>query len=220
MDLLTIWQTIWRRRRAALPVLLLTVAAAGWAVLLRPPVYESSATLLLLQPPGPPSQAQLQQDPALARLNADNPYTRVYDPAVLIAVVADVVQSDPTRQRLAGQGADQRYVITNTVRYGLSSPLVEVTGTAPTPRQATSTAGLVAAAFARQLRQLQASERVSPRYFVLVRTVDGPSDGRPRASDKVRALVGVLGLGFIAMFGVISVADALGTVRARRRRAT
>jgi hypothetical protein len=217
VDLLTIWQTIWRRRWVALPVLLLTVVVAGWAVLLRPPVYESSATLLLLQPPGPPTPTQLQRDPALAGLNADNPYTRVYDPAVLIAVVADVVGSEPARRGLAGQGADDRYVITNTVRYGLSSPLVEITGTAATPAQATRTTGLVATAFAQQLRQLQAAEHVSPRYFVMVRMVDGPAAGRPRASDKVRVLVGVFGLGLIGLFSVISVADALGTMRARRR---
>jgi Chain length determinant protein len=217
VDLLTIWQSLWRNRWVALPVILLTGAAAFWALFVRPPVYESSASLLLLQPPAAPTEAQIRRDPTLARHNADNPYTRVYDPAVLIEVVAEAVQSDGARQALVAQGADPRYTVTNRVRYGFTSPLALITGTADTPERAMATTRLVTAAFAQQLRQLQANERVSPRYFVAVRRVDSGNGAVLRAADKIRALVALSGLGVIGLFGVISIADAVDKLRAQRR---
>jgi hypothetical protein len=217
VDLLTIWKSLWRNRWVALPMVLLTLAGAVWVVAMRTPVYESSASLLLLQPPAAPTAGQIEKHPELGRLNSDNPYTRVYDPAILIEVVGDIVQSGPARQRLAAQGADPRYLVANRIRYGFSSPLVQITGTADTPERASVTTRLVTAAFERQLRQLQASERVSPRFFVTVRRVDDPGGATLRAADKMRALVGVLGLGVIGLFGVISVADAVGKLRAGRR---
>jgi hypothetical protein len=96
--------------------------------------------------------------------------------------------------------------------------VADIKGIGPTPEIAMTTARLVSAAFKQQLKELQAVEGVDPRFFIDVRTVETPNDARLRASDKLRALVGVVGLGAFVLFVLVSIAEAVATARAERTR--
>ncbi|HEY3485670.1 MAG TPA: hypothetical protein VGK49_09810, partial [Ilumatobacteraceae bacterium] len=144
--------------------------------------------------------------------------TRIYDPGVVVNIVSSLLDTDEARAAIAANGGDPRYTVGQTARYGFTSPVADIKGLGPTPEIATTTASLVAAAFKEQLISIQAVEGVDSRFFIDVRTVEAPDDARLRASDKLRALVGVLGLGAFAMFVLVSVAEAAANARAERRR--
>jgi hypothetical protein len=180
-------------------------------------VYEADASLLLVIPRRAPSPDEIARDPTLQGASYDNPYTRIYDPGVVVSIVSSMLDTDEARATVASRGGDPRFTVGQTARYGFTSPVADIKGVGPTPEIAITTATLVAAAFKEQLFAIQAVETVDPRFFISVRTVDAPDQARLRASDKLRALVGVVGLGAFALFVLVSVAEAAANARAERR---
>jgi hypothetical protein len=57
---------------------------------------------------------------------------------------------------------------------------------------------------------------VDPRYEIKTHQVNGPDEATLKASGQLRVLVGVLALGAILLFVVVSVGDALTTLRRER----
>lgn len=210
MDLLSIFMTLWRHKAAVLVVTGLTALAALFIVVAQPSEYESRATLLLVPPPRPPANEPL------GAVSADNPYTRAYDAGIVINVVAASVNSDTERERLIAAGADRRFEVAQTVRYGFSSPVAEIVASGDSPSAAKETVELVLAAFQEQLRTIQAVEDVDERYFIVTRVVDPADPGVMRASTKLRPLIGVVGLGIVALFTVVTTSEAIARMRAER----
>jgi hypothetical protein len=95
--------------------------------LLLPPTYTVTSTLLLVPPAPAPSDAQLFYQPELAGVNSDNPYTRVYDPVTMIAVMSSPVVSERGRERIARGGGTTTFEVDQVVRYGQATPFAEVT---------------------------------------------------------------------------------------------
>lgn len=217
MDILSIFLALWRHKLAALLVFILTAGGVSYVVMVQPSQYETTATLLLVPPPGPPSNDAIAADPSLGGARFDNPYTRVYDPAVVISVVATFVGSEQTRDRLVQAGADRRYSIAQTARYGFNSPVVEIRSISKQAALAQQTAQMVIAAFQEQLTAIQASEGVDGRFHIGTRIVDPPGPGIVQASGKLRGMLAVVGLGILALFTVVSTADAIERAREDRR---
>jgi hypothetical protein len=65
---------------------------------------------------------------------------------------------------------------------------------------------------------MQTVRGVSEKYRITAQEVVAAHGATLKASGKLRMLVAVIGLGVILMFIVISVADALSTMRAERAR--
>lgn len=204
---------LWRHKVASFIVLVLMAAGAAFVVLVQPSQYESSATLLLVPPPRPPSAEQIAADPTLRNINTDNPFTRSYDPGIVINVVAGLVNSDSSKKALMRAGAVGHFAVAQTARYGFSSPVAEVAVRAKSPEQAQKTAEIVIGAFRTQLEKLQSDEGVDNRYFIATRLVSAAEPGTLRSSSKLRGLVGVGGLGVLALFTVVSTGDALARAR-------
>jgi len=216
MNLLLIFRKIWRYKLATLPILAFVLALAVYVVAVKPPTYEAGATYMLVNPPNPPTDAQIAANPALGRINADNPYLRVTGQNVVAQVLASRLDSDDARRSLAKQGADPTYVAAPSIEYGFGAPILEITGTGPTAKDAVTTANLVGNAASRELDRLQKARGVHERYRITMETVVPADQAMLKASGKLRALVGVLALGTILMFIVISVLDALSALRAER----
>ncbi len=219
MDLLLISQKIWRYRIATLPVIALTLLGAFYVVVIKAPVYSASSSYILINPPAPPTPDEIARDPALGRINPDNPFTRFTDQSVVVGLLASTLSNDSEREALSKVGADPRYTVEPAAStFGYSSLLLEVTGVASTAPEAVRTAELVGRALERELNRLQASRGVAPHYRIVTETVDPPDSAQQKVSGKLRTLVGVFALGVILLFVVISAAEALTTLRAERSR--
>ena len=78
-------------------------------------------------------------------------------------------------------------------------------------------AKLVGKALTRELEGMQQAEGVDPQYRIRAQQVETPDRAQLKASGQLRMLVGVLVLGAVLLFVVVSVADALTTLRLERR---
>ena len=217
MDLLSIARKFWRYRLLTLPVLLLTLAAAVYIVAVKQPVYEAKSSFVLLNPPPPPTAEDIARDPSLGQINTDNPYTRFGDQSVVIQVLASTMTGESARRALVRAGADSRYTVAPSVEFGYSSPIVNITALGASPQAAMSTAKIVDDAIKRELDRMQESHSVDKRYRIKTLEVAAPDEATLQASGKLRMLVGVLGLGAVAMFMLVSILDAVATLSAERR---
>jgi Chain length determinant protein len=216
MDLLSIVRKVWRYRLVTLPIVLLVLCGAVYVVAVKKPVYEASSSYILINPPAPPTPEDIARDPSLARINSDNPYTRFSDQSVMIEVLASTMASESAQRELLKAGADPRYKVAPTSAFGYSSPIVKVSAQGPSQAVAVGSAKLVGKALTRELEGMQQAEGVDPQYRIKAQQVDSPDRAQLKASGQLRMLVGVLVLGAVLLFVVVSLADALTTLRAER----
>jgi capsular polysaccharide biosynthesis protein len=213
MSLLLIVRKLWRYKLFTLPIFALTVAGAIYVLAIKAPTYESVATYILVNPPPPPTDAKIAADPALGRIDSDNPYLRFSDLTVVAQVLATKLSSEEARKELEKQGADPDYKAEPSPEFGFSSPIIKITGTGTTPNAAANTANLVGEAMTNQLDQMQSARGVDKLYRISVEVIVGAHDATLKASGKLRALVAVFALGAILMFIAVSVMDAISALR-------
>lgn len=216
MSLLLIVRKVWRYKLATLPVLVFVLAGAFYVIAVKAPTYEAASTYILVNPPSPPTDSEIARDPALGRVDADNPYTRFSDQSVLVQVLASRLNSEQGRRSLAARGADPNYTAAPSAEFGFSAPILQITGTGTTPAAAVRTAELVGGALTRELARMQQLRGVNEKYWVTTQEVVAAHDAKLKASGKLRALVAVFALGAVLLFIAISVADALALIRAER----
>lgn len=216
MDLLSIARTIGRHKLATIPVIVLTALGAYYVAAVKERVYEASSSFIMINPPAPPTADEIAKDPALGRLNTDNPYLRFGDQSVVVDLLARTVNSDAARQALVDAGADSRYAVAPSLQFGFTSPIVQITGVGPSAEAAMKTATLVSKAVTDHLNKMQRVHGTDQAYRITPMQVDVPDRAKLRASGQLRMLVGVLGLGVIVLFVVVSVADAMDTWRRER----
>lgn len=214
MTLLLIGQKVWSYRLVTLPILALVLIGAFYTVAIKKPVYTTSASYILVSPPAPPTPDQIARDPKLA-IGASNPYTRFSDQSIVVQILAARVGSQQARQRLAAQGADNRYTVAPDVSFGFTAPIVQITGTGNSPAEAIKTANLVGQALTGLLGQMQAAQGVAPHYRINSQVLVGARHATEKASGKLRGLVAVLALGGVLLFLVTSALDAVAILRRR-----
>lgn len=218
MDLVIIAGKLWRYRWLTLPVIVLTLVGAAYTVLIKAPQYGASSSFLLINPPSPPTADQIREDPELEHVRTDNPYTRFSDQSVVIEVLSRTLSSPSARAVLERKGADPHYTVESAVRFGASTPIVQVVGTGATPATATQTTQIVSNAVTSELDRMQAAQDVDPRYRITTLQLEAPSP-QLEPSGQLRMLVGILVAGAIVLFIIVSVVDALGEISAERRAA-
>jgi len=217
MDTLNVWKALRRNRWLVLPVLLLTVLGSSWALFVRPATYQVQSSMLLVPPPPAPTDAEIAKHPALGKLNADNPYGRAYDPTILIALVSIAITSDQSRAQIKAKGGDERFTVAQTTRYGFNSPFADITSVGPSAQEAIASNELVIRSFKQELARVQLKEKVSPRYLITARVAGDPTSARVRSTDVGKLLIGIIGLGVLGLFVVVSFGDAFRVLRAQHR---
>jgi hypothetical protein len=216
MDLLSIARTIARHKLATIPVIILTAVGAYYVVAVKERVYEATSSFIMINPPAPPTADEIARDPELGQVKTDNPYLRFGDQSVIVDLLARTVNSDAARKALVDAGADGRYAVAPSLQFGFASPIVEINGVGPSAEAAMKTATLVSKAVTDHLNRMQRVHGTDLAYRIRPMQVDVPDRAKLRASGQLRLLVGVLGLGAIVMFVLISVADAFDTWRRER----
>jgi hypothetical protein len=216
MDLLSILRTLWRFKLATLSVLLLTATAGYYVYAFVPPVYEAKASVLLVNPLPPPTEQQIEKNPALGQFNANNPFLRFGDPNVLSNVVAARLDDDNVRDELERQGADPRYEVVPGNQFGFATPIVQTTARGETQGEAIATAILVDAYVKSELLTLQKVYEADDRYLVSPLQLTSPDQASERVSARLRSVIAVVALGGFLLFTVISACVAV----TRRREET
>lgn len=214
MNLLLIARKIWRYRLVTLPVIALTLLGLFYVMAVKAPEYKVSSSYILINPPPPPTPDEIARNPALGRINPNNPYTRFSDQTVIVSLLSSSLSSDTARQELVKAGADPRYTVSPDLQLGYSSSVVQVTGMGSTAQGAVHTAELVGAALTRELDRMQASQGVDPHYMIKTQAVVAPDSPKLQISSRFRPLIGVLAIGAILLLLVVSAAEALETLRA------
>lgn len=212
MDLISIFRAMWRHKLATIPVILLTCLGAFYVLFVKAPVYQASSSFALVYPPSPPSQAQIAADPALGKINTSNPLLGYSDPSAVTQIVISLVGTASSQKALEKAGAGTQYQIAPSAG---SSEIVDITGVANTAPGAILSATLVTKAAENALTQVQANQGVNPKYMIKSYQLATPNQAAQKLSGKLRSLVGVLGLGVLLVFIVISIAQALGTRSAK-----
>jgi hypothetical protein len=216
MDLLAILRTLWRFKLASLLVIILTGAGCGAVVFLVTPVWAATSSYVLINPPAPPTDAELAADPKLSKINYSNPYLRFSDQSVVINILARRVNTDATRAVLVAEGADTRYQVVPSARFGFSSPIIDVQIEAPTAAVVARTSELVGREVVSQLHTLQAAEGTDARYMITVRAVEATDDPKVKTSGMMRSLIGVIALGTFVLLVMVSSLQAWDRSRAER----
>ena len=127
--------------------------------------------------------------------------------------------SPSAKRALTKAGADPRYTVAPDSEFGYSSP------SRPDHRPGREPAGghqerqAGPQAVTGQLARMQESEGVDAKYRIRAHQLDAPDRAELQASGQLRMLVGVLALGVVLLFVVVSAADALTTLRIERARA-
>jgi hypothetical protein len=216
VDLLMIVRKVWRYRLLTLPVVILTLVGAVYVVGFKQPVYEAKASFALLNPPAPPTAEDIARDPSLAKVKSDNPYTRFGDQSVIIELLSSTMSGESARTALVKAGADSRYTVAPSADFGSASPIVQINAVGWSAATAIRTAEIVANAARKELDRMQEAQSVDVKYRIKALPVTTPDQAQLQASGKLRMLVGVLVLGAVLLFLVVSVADALDSLRRER----
>jgi capsular polysaccharide biosynthesis protein len=216
MDLLSIFQAVWRRKLIAIPIVMLTLAGAFYVLKVKPPVYEASSSFLLVNPPAAPTAGQIAVDPKLAKINPNNPYVNFGNLDLVADVVVDLVTAPSTQQALVQAGADPRYEVALANDFD-SPPIIQITGVAASAQQAIRSADLVATTAVADLYQMQKSQGVNKFYMIKSIQLVQPHEAQKTESGKLRALIVVFALGIIALFFVVSMLDAIDKRRMDRQ---
>ena len=87
MDLLSISRTLWRHKFLTIPLLVLTLVGGGYAFLAAGSEWQAKSTFALSFPPSAVSAADLAQNPQLATVPPDNPYTRFDSQTTVVSIL-------------------------------------------------------------------------------------------------------------------------------------
>ena len=131
MDLLALSRTLWRHKIAVIPVLVLMLAGLIYVVKIKPPTYDADAELALISPPAAPTAQQIQADPALAKIDANNPYLDYGDLTYVGDAVMDQLTAHAAQVALAAQGVSPKYQVAMSSDPG-NPAFLDITGVGST----------------------------------------------------------------------------------------
>lgn len=207
MDLISMAQILWRRKILTIPLLILTALGAFYVVKVKPPTYQAQSSILMV-PPSPPTAAQIAADPALGKINPNNPYMNYGDYSVVADTLIDTVTDSANQRALATQGADPRYQLALSTDYG-NPPIIDITGVGHSPQIAMRSAELVTQAAEADLYKLQANAGVNRLYMIRATQLITPTAATSSMSGKLRTLIAVLAAGMLLLFVAVSLAEAV-----------
>jgi uncharacterized protein involved in exopolysaccharide biosynthesis len=216
VDLISIFQAVWRRKLIASAIILVTLAGAFYVLKVKPAVYQASSSFLLVNPPAGPTAAQAALDPKLAKIDPNNSFANFGNLDLVADVVIDLVTAPSAQQSLVQAGADPRYQVALANDFD-SPPIIEITGIGVSAQEAIRSADLVTTAAINDLYQMQKSQGINKYYLIKSVQVVQPREAQKTESGKLRTLIVILALGVLVLFLAISTMDAIEKRRTDRR---
>ncbi|MET4159269.1 chain-length determining protein [Agromyces sp. PvR057] len=215
MDPTGVLKSLWRYRWYVVPALLITFAVAAYVYFLGPRLYESTISYALVNP-DVPTEADIERQPSLAKLNGDNPYLRSTDPNLVANVVITRLQAPATAAYLEDAGLGREFTVEPGV--GGSGYIVEISGVGSTAQQSLRTSSALGVMFERELRSIQLVNGADDRFLFTSLVVAEPDRASEQFSSRLRSIVIVLAGGAVLVFAAVSLGRGVDATRARRRR--
>jgi type II secretory pathway pseudopilin PulG len=207
MDLVAMAQTVRHYKFVTFPIILL-IGVLGFAVMfLTPPEYVASGSYILVAPPPAPTQQQIARDPALGKINANNPLVSYGNLQVVGLILSQQIGTKSMEDTLRREGVDPRSTVVNDTIYA-NAPLLDVTGVGTTPAAATRSGMIEGQTLVKLLNDIQAQEGVTPGYRVTASSLVVPDQASLKTSSKLRDLIVVMVVGIILLFVAVSVGKA------------
>lgn len=214
MDPLAVLKTLWTYKFWVLPVLIITVASAVYVYQFGPRSYESSMSVAVVNPTLP-SERELEKNPALAKLNKDNPYLRSSDPSLITDVMVTQLKSASTAAEIEAAGLGPDY----SVGQGVNSNgfVIDITGVASTPENAVATAVALGKHLEKNLYDAQKINGADDMYLFTSLTVVAPEKPTEQFSSRLRSVIVVFIGGAVLMLTSVSLGVAFKKARLRRQ---
>lgn len=216
MDPTDVLRAIWQQRRYVAPTLLVALVAVAYVFQFAPRSYESTATYALVNP-AVPTQEQLDTDPELEALNADNPYLRSTDANLVTDAVIARLGAPSTVKALDAAGVGTEF--TAGPGAGGNGFVIDITGVGPTPEASIATTAAVGDVLQRELHDLQTVNGADDRYLFTPLLITPAEDATEKFSSRLRAVIVVLIGGAVLVFGAVSLGRFVDRTRGRRRAA-
>jgi hypothetical protein len=213
MDLFAITESFWRHKLATIPVIMLTAIAMFYIVAVRPPTYASSADVLLENPPSAPSIGQIDVNPKLAKINANNPLASLENLVQVADVLSQMETSAAGITKLEQEGVSPGFEVVPDSSLE-TPPVIDITGVGTSPQTAIRSAQMVATDIQKQLYQLQVEQNVNKEYLITSIEYIRPSIATSSSSSKLRSAVVVLVIGLILLLVTVTASQSI----AERRR--
>lgn len=215
MDPLAVVRTIWRMKWFAVPAILITIAVAAAVYFYGPRTYESTISYALVNPKIP-TEAQLEADPGLADLNADNPYLRSSDPNLVANVVITRLNAPGTADYLKQMGLGTEFLANPGV--GGGGLIVSITASGDTEAQSLATIHELGTLFEGNLHDIQTINGADERYLFTSIVVAEPDRATEKLSSRIRTVIMVALGGVILIFGSISLGTWVESAKRNRGR--
>jgi uncharacterized protein involved in exopolysaccharide biosynthesis len=213
MNIFSIARSIWRHKWAAIPVIVLTVIAMAYVSVGKPPSYSAKAYMLL------------ENSPVVAEptVNKDGGPPVGYNPVASLEnltqvgdVLSQMVSTPAEEAKLTKKGAASGYLVTpdNSLE---TPPILDITGVGSSPREAISSAQLIANEIQLQLYQLQVAQHVNKPYLITSVEYVKPTTAAKSASSLQPTIV-VLVAGLLLLLVAVSASQSLQERRTLKRR--
>ena len=213
MDLFAIARSFRRHKWATLPVIILTAIAVIYVVAAKPTTYASNADVLLENPPAAPSIGQIDVDPKVAKVNANNPLASLQNLVQVADVLSQMEASPAETKKLEQEGASPGYQVAPDSSLE-TPPVIDITGVGANSQEAIRSAQVIAGDIQQELYQLQVEQHVNKSYLITSVRCSKPTTVTSSSSSKIRSTVVVLVLGLILLLVTVSVSQS---IEARRK---
>lgn len=215
MDPLSVVKMLWRNKWVVLPMLLITLFGASYIYFLAPRTYEASATYALLNP-SIPSAEDIKANPALAKLNSNNPYLRSSDAGLIAEVLITKITSPTVVDKLHAEGLDTEFTVSrNSV--GFSGLVIQLTASGHNPQQSIDTTNALGKILASELYSIQKVNGAADMYLFTALEVQSPTTAKEQFSNRARSLIMVLVGGAVLIFTAVSISQSVQNARRRSR---
>lgn len=215
MDPMEVMRAMWRHKVFVLPVLVLTAIAAAYVYQFGPRYYEAGTSFAIVNP-RLPSDRELQLDSSLANLNGDNPFLRSSDQALISEVLIARLTSSTVAEGLEAKGLSADYTVTKGING--NGFVVSITASGNSEKLAMRTADVLGDELQDNLRDIQKVNDADDRFLFTALTVTPLDKATEQFSSRLRSVIMVLLGGSILMFGAVSTARSVATVRQNKPR--
>jgi len=213
MDPMSVLRTMWRHRRYVLPAVLVTVIAAAFVFQFGPRYYQSSMSYALVNPIIP-TDAQMELNPSLKKLNSDNPYLRASNPTLITDVVVSRLNAGNTADAIAARGLSSDFKVEKDP--GGNGFVIVITGVGTSPSRSLDVTEALSAMLLDDLRTVQKVNGADDTYMYSALLVAAPSRATEQFSSRLRSVISILLAGLVLIFGAVSLGRWVESSRIRR----
>lgn len=213
MDPMSVIRTMWRHKRFVVPAVLITLIAAAYVFQFGPRYYQSAVSYALVNPIIP-TDAQMELDPSLKKLNSDNPYLRASNPTLITDVVVSRLNAGSTADAIAARGLSSDFKVEKDP--GGNGFVIVITGVGSSPSKSLDVTEALSAMLLDALRTVQKVNGADDLYLYSALLVAPPNRATEQFSSRLRSVISILLAGLVLIFGAVSLGRWVESSRIRR----